>query len=149
MKKVLHKILKVLVVIILIVTILLFILFIYHKIMLKIEGKKLIAPGQKVSIYDTNYHVYMEGKGDKTIIFLSGWGVTSPVYEYKEIYSKLSDEYRIVVIEKPGNGYASSTNRKRNLNNILEEYKMILNELNIHQNSFYVLSPLLFVQFFH
>lgn len=131
MKKILLKILKAIIILLLIICILLLISFIYHNIMLKIEEKKLSIPGQMISVFDTNYHVYVEGNGEKTIILLPGLGTTSTIYEYKQLYSRLSDKYKIVIIEKPGYGYSSSTNRVRNLNNILEEYKEILTKLNI------------------
>ena len=46
--------------------------------------------------------VYTEGEGDHTIVFMSGWGTTSPILDFKALYSRLSDDYKIVVIEKFG-----------------------------------------------
>lgn len=46
-----------------------------------------------------------------TIVLLSGSGVAAPIYDYKVLYSKLTDQYRIAVVEKSGYGY-SDVSRK-------------------------------------
>ena len=55
---------------------------------------------QKVNGNEIN--IYTEGTGEFTIVIMSGSGVTSPVLEYKMLYKRLADEYRIAVVEKPG-----------------------------------------------
>lgn len=71
-------------------------------------------------------NVYTEGQGKQTLVFLSGAGVTSPVLEYRCLYRKLSDRYRIVVIEKPGYGLSKSTGTKRTVKNMVEESRQAL-----------------------
>jgi len=47
-------------------------------------------------------HVYTKGEGDATLVFMSGLGTSSPVYDFKILYNKLSDDYRIAVVERAG-----------------------------------------------
>lgn len=84
-------------------------------------------------------NVYSEGNGNLTIIFLSGSGVTSPVLEYKSLYSKLSDEYKIAVIEKSGYGFSQSTGTPRTVKNMVEENRNALLKAGITPP--YVLAP--------
>lgn len=49
-----------------------------------------------------NISIYAEGSGSKTLVFLSGGGTCSPILDFKSLYSMLSDEYKIVVVEKFG-----------------------------------------------
>ena len=50
-------------------------------------------------------HVYETGvESGTTLVFMSGSGTVSPVHDFKVLYEKLSDRYRIIVIEKFGYG---------------------------------------------
>ena len=50
-------------------------------------------------------HVYETGvESETTLVFMSGSGTVSPVLDFKILYEKLSDHYRIIVIEKFGYG---------------------------------------------
>lgn len=60
--------------------------------------------GQKIKVGNGSLNVYTEGKFSPTIVILSGAGVTSPVLEYRPLYRRLSDAYRIAVVEKSGYG---------------------------------------------
>ena len=51
---------------------------------------KLLNPiGQFVEVDGKNMNVYIEGSGNKTIVFLSGGGTASPVLDFKSLYSLL------------------------------------------------------------
>ena len=60
--------------------------------------------GQKLS-------VYTEGTGEHTLVFLKGGGYPCPILEAKSLYTKLSGDYKIVVIERPGYGFSSEPDR--------------------------------------
>ncbi len=90
-------------------------------------------------VCDTKINVYTEGTGDYTIVFMSGSGITSPVFEYKSLYSKMTGSYRIAVIEKPGYGYSGKMTRKRTVKNIVSEYRLALNAAGIKPP--YILAP--------
>ena len=78
-------------------------LCIYHQIRLKKERSIINHTlGQFVEVDGHNMNIYTEGSGNKTLVFLSGFGTPSPILDFKPLYSRLSDKYRIVVIEKFG-----------------------------------------------
>ncbi len=80
--------------------------------------------GQKLS-------VYTEGSGAHTLVFLQGGGYPCPILEAKSLYSKLSGDYRIVVIERPGYGFSSEPDRLIPLAEELELERSALGQLGI------------------
>ena len=65
--------------------------------------KQLLSNGEYVQILNHKIHVYRIGNESRQkIIIMSGAGVPAPVYDYKILYEKLSEKYRIIIIEKCG-----------------------------------------------
>lgn len=131
MDKKLKKIKKLLKTISIIITILIStitLLAIYNQIALKIEQKYIIPNGQIINIENYKVHVYIEGyNNDKPIlVFLAGAGTISPVYDFKIHYNKLSQNYKIVVIEKLRYGYSDIVAKERDLNTIVQEERTAL-----------------------
>ena len=96
-------------------------------------------PGKMVTVNNHKMHIYTEGKGTDTLVFLSGSGTCSPVYDFKTLFSKMSDEYQIAVVEKAGYGFSEISNMPRDIDTILFETKAALKEANI--NPPYILFP--------
>lgn len=82
--------------------------------------------GQKIKVGNGSLNVYTEGKFSPTIVILSGAGVTSPVLEYRPLYRRLSDAYRIAVVEKSGYGMSESTGTERTVQNMVNESRKTL-----------------------
>lgn len=76
-------------------------------------------------------NVYTEGKGAVTVVFMAGNGVTCPVLEYKPVYRRLSEKYRIAVIEKAGYGLSGGTNEPRKIENLVESDREALKKAGI------------------
>ena len=93
----------------------------------------------KVQVGETALNVYTEGNGDFTIVFMAGNGVTCPVLEYKPIYRRMSDKYRIAVIEKAGYGFSDSAKTPRTIENLVNEDREALHNAGIEPP--YVLAP--------
>ncbi|GGG11397.1 alpha/beta hydrolase [Paenibacillus aceti] len=100
--------------------------FINHRIQLKREAELLTPPGMMVTVNHHQMHVYAEGSGPRTLVFMSGGGTSSPMLDFKGLYSKLSDRYRIVVVEKAGYGYSETAAVGRDIDTILEETRSAL-----------------------
>ena len=74
-------------------------------------------------------NVYIEGGKSEfsaPIVLLSGSGVASPIYDYKALYSKLTDQYRVVVVEKFGYGYSDRCGRSRDVAKMVDELRAAL-----------------------
>lgn len=94
---------------------------------LKCQGDFMsVAYGNKIKVGNGSLNVYTEGNGTHTIVILSGAGVTSPVLEYKPLYQKLSDTYKIAVVEKSGYGMSESTGIARSVQNMVNESREAL-----------------------
>lgn len=131
--------LRVLLWIVAVVAILMLICFVYHRYSLKAE-KELREPlGQLIDINGNNMSIYVEGSGSKTLVFLSGGGTCSPILDFKSLYSLLSDDYRIVVVEKFGYGYSDVVDEERDIQTVLSETRLALNKAGIEGP--YVLCP--------
>lgn len=122
-----------------IIVILIWICFGYHRYRLKKEEKLREPLGLPIDINGNNMSVYIEGSGSKTLVFLSGGGTCSPILDFKSLYSLLSDEYRIVVVEKFGYGYSDVVDEDRNIQTILSEIRLALHKAGI--DGPYVLCP--------
>lgn len=121
MSKIAKKIGIGILVIICILLIIILISFINHKIKLKKESKLFETLGKMVKVNEHSMHVYTEGKGEVTLVFMSGGGTCSPTLDFKSLYSRLSDDYRIAVIEKAGYGFSEIVDLPRDIDTVLEE----------------------------
>ena len=63
--------------------------------------------GELVAINGHNMHIYRQGdENAPAIVFMSGHCTVAPVYDFKVLYEKLVQRFRIIVIEKFGYGYS-------------------------------------------
>lgn len=141
MKKTLKILLKLFIAISLLIGIFLMVSYINHKIKLSKEKELFAQPiGSSVEVNGHLMNVYTEGTGEKTLVFLSGGGTSSPVLDFKSLYSELSHEYKIVVVEKAGYGFSKiSDNAPRDIDTILSETRQALSLSGIEAP--YVLCP--------
>ena len=124
----------------LIITITVLLIFVlFHQIMLKIEEPLRAPLGRLVEVDGNNMSVYTEGSGDKTLVFLSGSETPSPILDFKSLFSLLSDEYRIVVVERFGYGFSDVVDKPRDIDTVLSETRAALAAADI--DGPYVLCP--------
>lgn len=101
--------------------------FVNHRIRLWTESRLLTPPGTMVEVAGKQMHVYSEGSGTETLVFLSGGGTCAPVLDFKSLYSLLSGDCRITVVEKFGYGYSKdSGGRSRDIDTMLEDTRSAL-----------------------
>ena len=132
MKKVLKIIGKVILVLLLVLAVFLIVMTIYNQIMLRKNQELYNTPlGQLVEVDGHNMSVYTEGEGEHTIVFLSGWGTSSPILDFKALYSRLSDENRIVVVERFGYGFSDVVEGDRDMDTILRQDREALENAGI------------------
>ena len=127
MKKILKRIGIVLLVLLLIDVLALGGLFLYHRILLKKEAPlREKTVGTPVTVDGGTMYVYSEGEGDQTVVFLSGYGTSSPIYDFRPLYRLLSDDFRIAVVEKFGYGFSDQTDLPRDIDTLLSETRQAL-----------------------
>ena len=99
----------------------------------------MIKYGEAAKLGETVINVVCEGSGEYTVVFMAGSGVGCPGLEYKPIYRRMSDEYRIAVVEKAGYGLSGPAKTLRTVENLVEESRSALKALGIQPP--YILAP--------
>ncbi len=110
-----------------------------HKIQLSKEKELFIPNGQIVLVNDHEIHTYTEGLGKNTLVFMSGGGTSSPVLDFKSLYSLFSNEYKIAVVEKSGYGFSQDKNSSRDIHTLVEETRLALSKSGLEPP--YILYP--------
>lgn len=113
--------------------------WIYHSSKIAHEKKENPPIGEIVEVNGHDMHVYTEGQGDQTIVFLSGGGTSAPTLDFKPLWSRLTDDYQIAVVEKAGYGWSEVADVSREIDIILEETREALSKTGQHPP--YVLAP--------
>ena len=103
-----------------------------HQVSLKNEAKKIESYGEKIKIYDGEINIVDKGEGEKTIFLLPGPGIASPYLDFKPMINGLKKDYRVVTIEPFGYGLSSQTNRRRSIENIVDEIHQVAQKLKIY-----------------
>jgi hypothetical protein len=96
-----------------------------HNNQLRKEAKEYLPPGRIVEVNDKKLHVYTEGEGDITLVFMAGHGTSNPTLDFKPLWMRMIDEYRIAVIEKSGYGWSETSNSPRDIDTMLEETRKV------------------------
>lgn len=114
-------------------------LFINHRVKLREEEKMFKPLGKIVNVNDSELHVYAKGEKKNTIVFLSGHGTSFPTLDFKPLWSRLVDDFRIVVVERPGYGWSQPSKKPKDLDFVLEETRKALKHSN--EEAPYILFP--------
>lgn len=132
---------KFVMIVLLILLLLLLCLSAYHHLMLRTDKKGIVPNGNMVDLNGRKIHVYTQGKQSSgpTLVFLAGSATVAPVYDFKSVYGKLSNQYRIIVVEKTGYGYSDIAETDRDIASIVEEERSVLCAIGEHGP--YILVP--------
>ena len=140
MKKVLKVFGKIMLVLLILLVIFLIIMTVYNQIMLRKNKALYETPlGQLVEVDGHNMSIYTEGEGDHTLVIMSGGGDVSPILDYSPLYRKLSDTYKIAVIEKFGYGFSDVVDGERDFDTILRQDREALRKAGVEAP--YILCP--------
>ncbi len=119
--------------------------YLEHRELVEVEKASFPAPGVRVDVGSNagadhaTLHVYAEGEGKPTIVFLSGLGTSSPYYDFKVLFEQFSDDYRVAVVERAGYGWSDITSSSRDIGTVLQETRTALQLAG--ENPPYVLFP--------
>ena len=114
-------------------------LYLYNRHCLKKEAGLIHPKGQPVEIDGKHMNIYTEGSGEHTLVFMAGANTPAVTYDFKPLYSLLSDDFRIAVIEKFGYGYSDDADGDRNLETLLRQDREALQKAGIEAP--YILCP--------
>ena len=132
-------ILKIILIVLVVLIVFTAAVYINHITLLKKEEALLAPLGQLAEVEGNKMSVYIEGKGNTTLVFMSGGGTCSPILDFRTLYSRLSDEYKVAVVEKFGYGYSDISDKERDIDSILEDTRAALSKSGL--TAPYVLCP--------
>ncbi len=96
-------------------------------------SKTIQALGNLVDVNGHAIHIFCTGQGKHTFVFLSGHGTSCPTLDFKPLWSILSSQNVIAVVERAGYGWSEATNVSRDLDTVLEETRKALKLSNIEE----------------
>ena len=103
-------------------------------------NKQLKCNGEFVTIHHKKIHIFRQGDLDKPkLVFLAGSATVAPVYDFKVLYEKLANDFRIIVIEKFGYGYSDIFESSCDIDTIVSTEKQALDM--IGETKPYILVP--------
>lgn len=102
--------------------------FIYQKVSVGIDLKSYKPVGQLYPIGDKMMHIYTGGSGDFTVLFGTGWGTANPYADFYPLYNEVSKHAKFAVYDRFGYGYSDITDKKRDIDTIVDEIHELLNK---------------------
>lgn len=66
--------------------------YLEHRTLVEAEKAAYPPPGQNIDVdgSEDSLHLYAEGQGEPTLVFLAGFGTRSPFYDFKILFERLS-----------------------------------------------------------
>ncbi len=83
-----------------------------------------------VSIYDGKIYYKEMGSGEKTVILLSGSGVSSSYTDMYNLANKVSKHSKVFIYDRFGMGKSSITKRDRDIDTLVDEFEKVLEKAN-------------------
>ena len=97
--------------------------YLEHRTLIETEKAAYPPPGRSIDVdgSEGTLHLYAEGQGEPTLVFLAGFGTSSPFYDFKILFERLSPDYRVAVIERAGYGWSDVMDRPRDLSTVVAD----------------------------
>lgn len=102
--------------------------------------KVLKCKGELVNVNGHNMHIYKQGDISKPkLVLMAGSATVAPIYDFKVLYEKLVDDFRVIVIEKFGYGYSEIYDSPGDIDSLVSLQKQALEA--IGEKGPYILMP--------
>lgn len=103
---------------------------IYHEVRLKSEAKELqsYGVGKQIDIDGKQMNIYTSGddNAENTIVYMQGLGMGDTTVSARPMLENIKGSNKICIIDRFGNGMSDDTNKDRTAENIVNEYRNIL-----------------------
>jgi pimeloyl-ACP methyl ester carboxylesterase len=106
---------------------------VWQNVMQRLESKKYMAVGSFAYVGSYNAHCYTKGKGDSTIIFVTGSGTPCAYTDFYYLQNELSKYTKTISYDHAGFGWSSSTDIPRTIDNLTTELSNIIG-INAYQS---------------
>ena len=97
------------------------------------KGERTIdfLPSNYILVDDAKIHYKEYGQGDKTLIFVHGWGCDINAWEHQYDYFK--DKYHLVFIDLPGYGQSDKADKEYTIDFFAQSVLELINDLEIRK----------------
>lgn len=102
------------------------VLILNHNNRLRKEALQYPPPGKLVKVENKKLHIFATGQGNNTLVFMSGHGTSNPTIDFMPLWKRMSDENRVIVVEKFGYGWSETSNSPRDIDTMLEQTRQAL-----------------------
>ncbi len=116
---------KLLMVAVLIIMLAIAAIFVNNHVTTNSEVEALTMKGTQAETEHGDIRVHDFGEGSP-LVFLSGMGTTSPYHDFKPLWDILQEDFRIIILERPGYGYNHSSSRDKAVETVVESYREAL-----------------------
>ena len=89
---------------------------------------------QTVNINGTDISVYTAGEGEYTVVLLGSEDNPCSTLYLRPLADKLSNRYRVVIIDYPGKGFSGESDEDRTLDFFADTVHLTLNKLGMEEN---------------
>lgn len=131
MKKIMLILIKIFGVVVIAFALFIATVFVVNIVSNQSEAKEIKPYGQLVKVDGKNMNVFIQGKGENTVVLLPGYGTPAPALDFKPLIDELSPFYKVVVVEPFGYGLSDITDKERTTANIVSEIHEALGQLHI------------------
>jgi pimeloyl-ACP methyl ester carboxylesterase len=87
------------------------------------------VPSDYITVNDSEVHYKVLGEGEKTLVFIHGWGCDLNTWKYQVDYFK--DKYRLVLIDLPGYGQSSKVAKNYSITLFAQSILKVITHLNV------------------
>lgn len=110
---------------------------IYQRIMMNKETQRFIPKGELYNINSYDMHLYSTGKGDTTVVFVSGSGTPCAFTDFYYLQRDLQQYAKTISFDHAGYGWSEKTNITRTVDTLANELHELLEKSN--QSAPYIL----------
>ena len=128
---------RIVLIILLVIALLLLGSWINHKVRLKQEDEVFTDAAHLVKVNGHRMSVHLSGnqESSQTLVFMAGGGTSSPILDFKTLYTLFEPDYRVAVVEKSGYGFSDIGSTGRDIDTILKETRQALQQAGVDLNN--------------
>lgn len=99
---------------------------IYENVGSHLDNKKYKPVGEVFEVNGHDMHIFTKGSGSETVVFASGWGISSPYVDLYPLYNEISEHTKVAVYDRPGYGWSEACDTPRDIDTITKEIHELL-----------------------
>lgn len=99
---------------------------IWQAIMVHLENRESVHPGDLINISGHDMHIFSKGAGSPSVVFTVGSGTPNSYTDYYFIQEEISKYTRTITYDRPGYGWSESTTIPRTIDEQVKDLHQLL-----------------------